>query len=74
MTRQRPPNAGDEPPTLPERIGCFVFVAMPLIFGLPVARVYTKLLGSWVLPGYLLASLLLLAFTVYVLEREEQPE
>lgn len=74
MTRKRPPYTADEPPTLPERIGCFVFVALPLIFGIPVARAYCTLLGEWVLPLYVLASLLLLALTVYALEREEPPE
>lgn len=66
----RPPPP-DEAPSLLERAGCFVFIALPLIFGLPIARAYDRLLGPWVLPGYVVAALLLLAFCVYVLEREE---
>ncbi len=67
----RPRRPIDEPPSLAERIGCFVFVALPLIFGLPVAGAWARVLGQWLFTSYVLASLCLLLFIIYLLEREE---
>lgn len=67
----RPRRPDDEPPGMIERMGCFLFVALPLVFGLPVARAWAHVLGDWFFVAYILVSLLLLAFIVYLLERDE---
>jgi hypothetical protein len=56
---------------LAERAGCFFFVALPLVFGLPVAMAWAQVLGQWFFYAYVLGSLGTLAFIVYVLERED---
>lgn len=67
----RPRRPSAEPPSLAERLGCFVFVALPLVFGLPVATAWASVLGQWFFLAYVLASLLLLGFIIYLLERDE---
>lgn len=70
----RPRRPSDEPPGLAERVGCFIFVALPLVFGLPVAYAWAQVLGQWFFYAYALASLAVLFFIIYLLEREEALE
>ena len=68
----RPQRPDGEGPGLAERAGCFFFVALPLVFGLPVAMAWAQVLGHWFFYAYVSLALGSLAFIVYVLEREEE--
>lgn len=67
----RPRRPYDDPPGLAERAGCFAFVALPLIFGIPVMQAWAKVVGDWILYGYGVGLVGVLIFIIYVLEREE---
>lgn len=66
------PERSEEPdsPSLLERVGCFLFVALPLVFGLPVAMAWARVLGLWLFHTYILLMILVLAFVIFTLERE----
>lgn len=67
----RPRRPYDDPPGLAERAGCFAFVALPLIFGIPVFQAWAKVVGDWILIAYGVVVLFSLIYIIYLLEREE---
>jgi hypothetical protein len=68
----RPRRPYDDPPSLAERAGCFAFVAMPLIFGIPVFRAWASVVGNWILYGYVGVIVVSLLYIIYLLERKEE--
>ena len=68
----RPRRPYDEPPGLAERLGCFVFVALPLIFGFLVFRAWATVVGNWILYTYAVVVALALLYIIYLLERKEE--
>lgn len=67
-----PPHRPDsDSPSLAERAGCFLFVALPLVFGLPIATAWASVLGKWLFPTYVLVAVAILLGIIYLLEREE---
>lgn len=60
----------EEPPPLAQRLGCFVFVALPLIFGVPIFRAWATVVGDWILYTYGAFVLLSLLYIFYLLEKE----
>lgn len=68
----RPQRPYDDPPSLAERAGCFAFVALPLIFGIPVFRAWATVVGNWILYGYGVVVTLSLLYIIYLLERNDE--
>lgn len=68
----RPRRPYDDPPGLAERVGCFVFVALPLIFGIPVFQAWARVVGNWILYGYGVALVIALLYIIYLLERKDE--
>lgn len=54
-----------------EQVGCFTFVALPLVFGLPVMRAWATVVGEWIFWGYIVMGIAILVYIVYLLERKE---
>lgn len=66
-----PPRPDPDTPSLAARAGCFLFVALPLVFGLPIATAWARVLGEWIFPLYTLVAIAILLAIIYLLEREE---